>query len=274
MPAIATVPAATVPAKVRYINAEWRDNPESPRIGSKESRRANTAYQPVDIHDARPRIAAGEIGLDKTGFTLSTNKTACTDFRDDEVIKRDYLPEMRDLVCRLTGAKAAYHYSHLVRTETPVDFNDGYARFVHCDYNVRRIEEMSETVLRNHGVEPEKGWKYAWFNTWQPFDNPAINNPLAFIDAGSLPREDVIDYYYTGRNRDSLVAAPVYSPAHRWCYFPEMSTEEVIVLKQMDQRPDRVVYCPHTSFDNPLVGGDAPPRRSIETRIVAVFEED
>jgi len=263
---------ASVPAKVRYINAEWRGNPESPRIGSKESRRANTAYQNVEVHDARPRIAAGEIGLDKTGFTLTSNKTACIDFRDDAAIKRDYLPEMRDLVCRLTGASAAYHYSHLVRTETPVDFNDGYARFVHCDYNVRRIEEMSQTVLRDHGVEPKKGQKYAWFNTWQPFDNPAINNPLTFIDAGTLPREDVIDYYYTGRNRDSLVAAPVYNPEHRWCYFPEMTTEEVIVLKQMDQRPDHVVYCPHTSFDNPLVGDDAPPRRSIETRIVAVFD--
>jgi hypothetical protein len=71
-----------------------------------------------------------------------------------------------------------------------------------------------------------------------------------------------------------LVAAPIYSPDHRWCYFPEMTTEEVIVLKQMDQRPGRVVYCPHTSFDNPLVGDDAPPRRSIETRIVAVFDPE
>ena len=46
---------------------------------------------------------------------------------------------------------------------------------------------------------------------------------------------------------------------------------EVIVLKQMDQRPDRVVYCPHTSFDNPNGGENYPPRRSIETRVVAVF---
>ncbi|MDE0808773.1 MAG: CmcJ/NvfI family oxidoreductase [Alphaproteobacteria bacterium] len=266
--------AVTVPTKVRYINAEWRHKSESPRIGSKESRRANTAYQNVEVHNARPRIAFGEIGLDQTGFALSTNKTTCTDFRDSDVIKRDYLPEMRDLVCRLTGASAAYHYSHLVRTEKPVNFNDGYARFVHCDYNVRRIEEMSLGVLKDHGIAVKEGQKFAWFNTWQPFDNPAINNPLAFIDANTLPREDVIDYFYTGNNRDSLVAAPIYSPDHRWCYFPEMTTEEVIVLKQMDQRPGRVVYCPHTSFDNPLVGDDAPPRRSIETRIVAVFDPE
>ena len=81
-PILATA-TASVSAKVRYINAEWRGNPQSPRIGSKESRQANTAYQNVEIYDARPRIAAGEIGLDKTGFMLTSNKTACTNFRVD-----------------------------------------------------------------------------------------------------------------------------------------------------------------------------------------------
>ena len=50
-----------VPTKVRYINAEWKDRDETPRIGSKESRRENTAYQNVNIYNARPRIIDGEI---------------------------------------------------------------------------------------------------------------------------------------------------------------------------------------------------------------------
>lgn len=263
---------SAVPTKVRYINAEWKDRDETPRIGSKESRRENTAYQNVNIYNARPRIIDGEIGLEKTGFTLSENVTSCTDFRDEETIRTAYLPEMLALIRKLTGASAAYHYGFLVRTEKPIDFNDGYARFVHCDYNIERIESMSHDVLRQNQVEPQKNEMYAWYNTWQPFDNSAINNPLAFIDATTLPREDVIDYYYTGRNRDSLVAAPVYNPDHRWCYFPEMTTHEVVVLKQMDQRPNTVMYCPHTSFDNSGVVENAPPRRSIETRILAVFQ--
>ena len=262
-----------VTAQVRYINAEWRDRSEAPRIGSKETRRANTAYQTVEIHDDRPRLVAGHLDLDTTGFTLANHRTECREFREEETVRRIYLPEMCNLIAQLTGATAAYAYGHLVRTETPTDFNDGYARFVHCDYNVKRIEEMSHAVLRNHNVEPANNEQYGWYNTWQPFDNPAINNPLAFIDAGSLPEADVIDYFYTGRNRDSLVAAPVYNPAHRWCYFPNMTPDEVIITKQMDQRPGRAVYCPHTSFENPLAGEDAPPRRSIETRIVAVFSK-
>ncbi|MBH67089.1 MAG: hypothetical protein CMM58_01930 [Rhodospirillaceae bacterium] len=260
-----------IPAKVRYINTEWKTREKPPRIGSKESRRENTNYQDILVRDARPRLDRGEIGLEKTGFTLATNNTSCSDFRNENTIKSEYLPEMLDLICRLTGAKAAYHYGFLVRTEKPVDFNDGYARFVHCDYNVKRVVSMSHEVLRENEVEPNRGDTYAWFNTWQPFDNPAINNPLTFIDSTSLSKGDVIDYYYTGRGRDSLVAAPVYNPEHRWYYFPEMGLDEVIVLKQMDQRPGKLVYCPHTSFDNPLGGDIMPPRRSIETRVVAVF---
>lgn len=262
-----------VEAQVRYINAEWRDKAESPRIGSRESRRAATSFQPVEVHDARGRLNGGELDLDVNGFSLTHNHTKMSEFRNEERVKADYYPEMTDLVCRMTGATAAYARSHLVRTEKPIDFNDGYARFVHCDYNVRRIREMSEEVLEQYGVEPKPGWKYAWYNTWQPFDHQVQQNPLAVIDCQTLPREDVIDYYYTGRGNDSLVAAPVYNPAHRWCYFSFMNTDEVLILKQMDERPNRAVYCPHTSFDDGSAADDALPRRSIETRLLAVFED-
>ncbi len=263
---------AAVAARVRYVNAEWKGRDEIPRIGSRETRRANTSSQDIMVHDVRPAFDAGETSLDACGFTLGHLKHGVADFRDDAAVERLYYPEIKKLVHEKTGADRVHIYNHLVRTETPIDFNDGYARFVHCDYNIKRLGEMSEDLLRRDGVEPKDGWIYAWFNTWQPFDNPAFHNPLAFIDWRSLPEDDVIDYFYTGRGRDSLVAAPVYNPDHRWCYFPAMTPEEILLFKQMDGRPDRAVYCPHTSFDNPAAPEDAPPRRSIETRILAVFE--
>ena len=262
-----------VDAQVRYINAEWRDRAESPRIGSRETRRANTSFQSIEVHNARPRFEAGEINLDQNGFTLSSNRATVTDYRDDDEVKAKYHPQMIDLVKRETGAAHAFVRGHLIRTENPIDFNDGYARFVHCDYNMTRIHEMAHDLFAEQGVTPNKNWKYAWYNTWQPFDNPAHHNPLTCIDWESLPEGDVIDYYYTGRGNDSKVAAPVYNPDHRWCYFPEMSTEEVLVIKQLDERPGRAYYCPHVSFDNKSVSEDLPPRRSIETRLVAVFED-
>ena len=132
---------------------------------------------------------------------------------------------------------------------------------------------MAHELLARDGVTPRENWTYAWYNTWQPFDNFVENNPLAFIDSESLPFDDVIDYYYTGNGRDDLVAAPIYNPEHKLCYFPRMSTEEVIVIKQLDSRPGRSVYCPHTSFDDHTAADGSLPRRSIETRLLAVFEE-
>jgi len=264
----------SIRAEVRYVNAEWKGRKEIPRIGSKETRRANTSRKSIDIYDARPGLANGEITLDGSGFTLAKLVHAVEDFRDIETTARQYYPAVEKLVADLSGAKKVFVRDHLVRTEVPIDFNDGYARFVHCDYNMKRLREMSESLLETRGIEPSKDWTYAWFNTWQPFDNPAVNNPLAFIDWQSLPEDDVIDYFYTGRNRESLVAAPVYNPDHVWRYVPSMSPDEILIFKQMDGRRNASVYCPRTSFDNPAAPDDAPPRRSVETRLLAVFQRD
>jgi hypothetical protein len=45
----------------------------------------------------------------------------------------------------------------------------------------------------------------------------------------------------------------------------------VLVIKQLDGRPNRAYYCPHVSFDNKAVSENLPPRRSIEKRMMAVF---
>ena len=264
----------SVTAKVRYVDRIWKERAESPRIGSRESRRAATSFYEVQISDARQRISEGTADLDRSGFTLDGNVTAIKNFRDDGEVSRVYHEEMKSLVCRVVGAHSAYVLNHLVRTEMPIDFNDGYARFVHCDYNMRTLDKLAGDVLGRHGVEIKNNWRFAFYNTWQPFDNPVGNNPLAFIDWESLPEEDVIDYYYTGRDQEGgLVAAPVHNPSHRFCYFSDMSTQEVLVMKQLDSRPGRSQYCPHTSFDYPTDLQGPLPRRSIETRLVAVFEE-
>ena len=262
-----------MPAKLRYVNAEWKGRDETPRIGSRETRRANTSFQDAVMHDARPRLAAGDVSLERNGFTLSENHSRVVNFHDPDEVAALYYPEMGKLIPRVTGAELTVMRSHLIRTETPIDFNDGYSRFVHCDYSMARQDEMAAELLARNGITPQDNWRYAWFNTWQPFDYQVQNNPLAVIDWQSLPMDDVIGYFYTGRGNDSLVAAPVHNPDHEWWYFPLMETREVLITTQLDQRPGRPDYCPHTSFDVPNSVGTLP-RRSIEARLLAVFEDD
>ena len=273
----------TIRAKVRYLNPEWKTTDEVPEIGSRETRRANTSHHDVVIGDARfvesnDPSAAG-FGLDTSGFALQTVGLAA-DARipagttpGAKRAPRPYVDAMLELVREVSGAEATYFFADLVRTEDQRDFNTGYARFVHCDYNAGNLAGMSANLLRRRGVEPAPGQRYAWYNTWQPFDHAVEQNPLAMLDVRSLAPDDVVDYRYTGYDGGGgLVAAPVFNPDHRWWYYPDMTTDEVLLTKQLDARPGVASQCPHTSFEDTERPADALPRRSIELRILAVFD--
>lgn len=255
---------------MRYINPEWRHSDTPPRIGSAETRRANTAYRDVVVHDAR--VADVDFGIDTSGFTLLEHPTAVA-CADEERLRSEYRQQMLELVQSESGADHIFMLGHLVRTEDQSDFNTAYARFAHCDYNEKANGFMSRNLLAKRGVTPEPGWTFVWYNTWQPFDNVVQQNALAMLDVRSLGN-DLIDYSYTGYDEEEggLVAAPVYSPDHQWFYYPDMTTDEVLFTKQLDPRPGRVSQCPHTSFFDKSQPPDVPPRRSVECRILAVFE--
>ncbi|MGI9612033.1 MAG: CmcJ/NvfI family oxidoreductase [Acidimicrobiales bacterium] len=292
----------TISAEVRYINPEWKTVDEVPEIGSRETRRANTSRRSVTIGDARFAEAEDSstemFGLDTSGSTL-LSVTLPDEVRVPSGTKpgakrapRPYVEAMLELVRTETGAQATHFFADLVRTEDQSDFNTGYSRFVHCDYNATNLASMSVNLLGRRGVAPSgvapsdtersdtersdterSGETYAWYNTWQPFDYTVEQNPLAMLDVRSLADDDIVDYRYTGYDGGGgLVAAPVYNPDHRWWYYPNMTPDEVLLSKQLDARNGVAHQCPHTSFIDESRPGDTLPRRSVELRILAVFD--
>jgi len=260
----------SVQGKIRYIKPEWRDREDAPAIGSRETRRDNTAYYPMDIWDARD--ADHELGLEICGFMVTEHSTT-TACNDDERLRHEYRPEMADLIKRVSGADQTHVLGHLVRTEDTSNFNTAYSRFAHCDYHVGALADMSVSLLQRRHIEPDRSWTFAWYNTWQPFDNDVSQDHLTMCDVRTVDDGDIIEYRYTGyEGMNAAVNAPVFNPGHRWYYYPDLRTDEVLVTKQLDPRPGRVSQTPHTSFLDDTASPDAPPRRSIETRILAVFE--
>ncbi len=269
-----------VQAQVRYLNEEWRHRHDIPQIGDRESRRANTSKHVVSIHDARPQLERGEIDLDANGFALLRHASAVQDFQDDAEVKAVYYPEIVALAKRATGAVQVFVNQHVIRTEDKTDFNKAYARFLHCDYSLEDARAAASRILDKQGLAAADydDMDFAWYNAWQPFDNVVLRNPLALVDAASLAMNDIVDYQYTGYSQASQDAVqgkssmPARNPAHRFYYVSRMSPEEVLFFKQLDTRR-RGGACPHTSFDDPTSPPDAPPRRSIETRLMAVFRK-
>lgn len=126
---------------------------------------------------------------------------------------------------------------------------------------------------RHTDIEPDRSWTLAWYNTWQPFENDVSQDHLTMCDVRTLDDGDIIEYRYTGyQDMRAAVNAPVFNPKHHWYYHPDLRTDEILVTKQLDPRHGRVSQTPHTSFVDDTAPSDAPPRRSIETRILAVFE--
>jgi hypothetical protein len=275
---------ASVDARIRFVKDSWKDIPGIPRIDSRDERRANTEFQDVRIIDARPLQERAELGLDTNGFILTRHETALADFSDRAAIATTYLPEMCALIASLAGAEAVFPVNYLIRSEKPLspsDWVNAYARYMHLDYNEpRALDTMREHLVRNGYADAVRAQSFefddplerlpyaaAIYGCWQPIEREVQRNPLTLIDARSLEDRDLVDYIIEG----SLGALPVYRPEQRLYYFPRMQTDEIIVFKHMDTRAGHARWCPHTSFDDPNSPADPLGRRSIETRVVAVF---
>jgi len=63
----------------------------------------------------------------------------------------------------------------------------------------------------------------------------------------------------------------VTEPEQRCYYVPEMRVEEALLLKCFDSERNRVRFTGHSAFDDPTSAADAPPRESIEVRVLAFF---
>ncbi|MYD43832.1 MAG: hypothetical protein F4W90_08070 [Gammaproteobacteria bacterium] len=261
-----------VKTQVRYLAERWRDSVEIPRIFDRDSRRANTEKIDVEVLDGRP--FASEIRLDTQGFELFDFASPITDFTNDEAVTSIYRPAIAEFVKKQTHALDVFVTQHLIRTESKDDFNKAYARFLHCDYSMDTARSASLNLLKNRNLDPAdfENAEFAWYNSWQPFDNPVEQNPLCMLDSTSLRDEDIVEYVYGGYGKSAKSSMPMYRKEHRFYYFKNMQPSEVVLIKQLDTRTGRAPVAPHTSFIDPAAKIDARPRRSIEVRMMAVFE--
>ena len=71
---------------------------------------------------------------------------------------------------------------------------------------------------------------------------------------------------------EAMPAASVfhYNPNHRWWYFPNMTRDEVLLLKFYDSEHSQAWRTPHTAFRDTSYP-HAKTRRSIEFRTFAFF---
>jgi hypothetical protein len=221
----------------------------------------------VTIEDARGREA--EFTLDRNGFALVKAPTAVANFYDPEEIKRVYYPEVEQLLKDKLGASRVFVFDHNVRNAT-IEGLAKPSRQVHNDHTVNSAPRRVRDHLPDEAEELLKH-RFGIVNVWRPIRGPVQDSPLALCDARSFTDDDLIasDLVYAHvRGETSRVE---YSPRHRWYYFSDMQTDEVLFIRVHDSANDgRARLSFHTSFENPLTPG-APPRESIEVRTLVFF---
>jgi hypothetical protein len=230
----------------------------------------------MPIRNARPLRAS--LGLDRQGFVLVDHATQMRDFYDADELKRVYYAEAVELVKQVSGASRVFLFDHTLRSG---DESEREARLIrepvlsaHNDYTewsgpqrVRDLlpDEAEQLLLR----------RFAIIQAWRSIAHPIVKNPLTIADARTIAPEDlhVSERRYPDRVGQTYRLS--FNPAHQWYYFPEMRRDEALVFKVFDSKKDgRARFVPHTSFDNPLAPADALPRRSIEIRTLAFFDEE
>ena len=157
-------------------------------------------------------------------------------------------------------------------------------------------DTMREFVEPGQGLlEPElvdrglaSDGRFAIINVWRNIAHePVAVHPLALCDAQTVRPEDLVvfELHYPDRVGENYFSK--HASRHRWYYYPEMTRDEALLIKQWDSAgtlarsdgaradaDDQAAPCTfnfHSAFTDPSTPQDGPDRWSIEVRCLVVY---
>jgi hypothetical protein len=227
----------------------------------------------VSIRDARPLI--GQLSLDKEGFILLRHRTAVKNFYDEDEIKSVYYPECERVMKEATGAARVIAFDHIVRNAAMAAIEGSCiklpAKRVHNDYTAWSSPRRVRDLMGDEAEELLKH-RFAIINLWRPISGPVLESPLTLCDAQSLAEEDLVASELRYPDRTGETYAILYNPNQRYYYFPKMQPDEPVLIRCFDSaQPGAARFSAHTGFDDPTSPPDAPPRESLEVRMLVFY---
>ncbi len=288
---------------------------------------SDSGWQGVDkqkrelrIHDGRRFTGANRRTLTANGFEMVSRPLdgKAIDFLDHEKVVRNYYSQCEQLVQEMTGARA-FAFDHNVRSasgkkgKTRISGGQqvqGPAHMVHGDYTLtsapQRLRDLTKPPTSNDTLRSVLGegqslispdmvkrvlaseGRFAIINVWRNIaKEPVVTHPLALCDGQSVEPEDLVvfEIHYADRVGENYFAK--YSPRHQWFYYPRITGEEAILIKQWDSAGTLArskgangdasepgapcTFSFHTAFEDPQTPPDAPDRWSIEVRCMVIY---
>jgi hypothetical protein len=276
----------------------------------------------MPVRDARLLDGGSRPTLGENGFELASCPLGPSDldFLRHEQVVGEYYGGCARIVQDLTGAAQVFAFDHNVRSAQGKKSRtriaggqqvQGPAHMVHGDYTLasapQRLRELAQPPSRNDSLRPfladgrsvippglvdrvlGQGGRFAIVNVWRNIaDQPVATRPIALCDAQSVDPEDLVvfEIHYEDRIGENYFAR--HSPRHRWYFYPELTRDEALLIKQWDsagalarsrgKQADAgagdapCTFSFHSAFKDPATPPDAPDRWSIEVRCAALYD--
>ncbi len=230
-----------------------------------------------------------ETSLDREGFQLVRHASSIPDLNrieEDAAIDQRYIEEMTALLTKLTGAALVVmqgvgkkRYGPAATDRLAGLKNALPALYAHGDTTDASALELAERIMEFvPDTKLEDFSRWAHINMWRPITPPPQDYPLALCDARTLsePDRELVVAHTETRDMGNFsfdTTGYLYNPDHRWCYFSQMTRDEVLVFVTNDSDPARPHQVAHTAFLDPTCPDGTPTRGSVEMRALALFAE-
>ena len=276
----------------------------------------------MSVVDARHLQGTAPRTCEANGFELMTSPLGQLDldFFDHQQVVTGYYAECAELVKASTGAAQVFAFDHNVRSAQGKESKrrisggqqvQGPAHVVHGDYTLtsapQRLKDLAnppglndalrsvlaqgESLLTLKMVQralDETSGRFGIINVWRNIvSEPVITHPLALCDAETVNPQDLVvfEIHYHDRIGENYFAK--YAESHRWYYYPEMTRDEALLIKQWDSdgqlaqtkgeqgdsagHASPCTFSFHSAFGDPNTPDNAPDRWSIEVRCIVVY---
>lgn len=258
---------------------------DTPPAGEPQRNFSDATHEIViqDIRGREAEFADSPESLDKNAFLLVQNlpPSAETDFVDDESIRKNYYPELEELLLKnVPGSTRVVFFDHTIRRPQKAEAQGparGPVLRVHIDQTAKAAADRVRRHLPADEAEKLLQGRFRIINVWRPLNKgPVESSPLAFASSASVRDDDVITVehrYPKERNFIGQTAGIQYHPDQKWHYLSGMTGDERLLLECFDseylksgQTAVKGGRLAHTAFNDPRSLPDAEPRESIEVR--------
>ncbi len=228
------------------------------------------------VRDAR--ALPNTFTLDVEGFAFVDHPTKVQDFYDDGELAAVYNPEVEALIAEHTGASRVFVFDHTRRSSSQAVREKHNARdpagAAHTDYTDWSAAQRIRDLLPEE-ADARLAGRFAIVNVWRSVTGIIEQWPLALCDARSVDDSLLHTVERRAYNRVGQTRHASYDAGNIWYYFPRMTREEAVLIKNYDSAASQLGVAPyslHTAFEDPTSPPDAAPRESLETRALVFFD--